>query len=363
MGNWSRHRRKNKNFYAYRACLYMQDEVQEVTVDASPIRPESVVQELAQTVEPSRTVEASEAVEPSPPAESAPNVEQPADPVILTEENTVPTTESSEPAPKHSENTPEVSESLNITEAEAVQDSQVTEPPTENTPAELSDPPQQVDTSIEAGEARLEEALAREQSAKSSTKPNSASTHHSAADVQEVKELEDTTALLFEAQAARVDSATERAAALAAAAREREDRGWLSDLDTDIITRKKAQTDTYTHACLELEIVPASYFAARLQEPKLVMKYHGVGPKGARAIAQVLEYNKHIQHLDLESNCCGSGGFYIASALRTNSTLVHLDLSRNALGIYAGKEFSEMLSENSTLKTLILKRKLRLISR
>ncbi|KAJ3221928.1 hypothetical protein HK099_002961 [Clydaea vesicula] len=130
---------------------------------------------------------------------------------------------------------------------------------------------------------------------------------------------------------------------------------WLSDLDVEEITKRKNVLDQYLFSCKVLGIVPASYFLKRISSSNIVMKYHGLGPKGAQAIAEVLEYNSTIKHLDLTGNHCFSGGFNLGESLRTNQTLITLNLSKNNLKNYGGKEFSEMLMENNTLKTLILK--------
>lgn len=55
-----------------------------------------------------------------------------------------------------------------------------------------------------------------------------------------------------------------------------------------ILTRKN-QTDPYITACKVLGIVPVSYISHRLKDPQIIMPHHGLGPKGAQAIAQVLE--------------------------------------------------------------------------
>lgn len=133
------------------------------------------------------------------------------------------------------------------------------------------------------------------------------------------------------------------------------DDGWLSDLDIDEITKRKVSVDAYNHSCKVLGIVPVSYFAKRLNSDQIIMRYHGLGAKGAQAISEVLGYNNTILHLDLTGNACGAGGYYIGKCLQNNQTLVHLDLSHNNLGEQGVEDFAEMLSENSTLKTLILK--------
>ncbi|KAI8805614.1 hypothetical protein BJ742DRAFT_901591 [Cladochytrium replicatum] len=133
------------------------------------------------------------------------------------------------------------------------------------------------------------------------------------------------------------------------------DVGWLSDLDVSAITKKKTTMDPYTSACKVLGVVPVSSFQKNLGGKEIVMKHHGLGPKGAQAIAEVLETNTTLTMLDLSDNWIESGGEFIGKSLHTNYTLTHLNLSNNRLGAKGGKEMAEMLRENNTLKTLILR--------
>ena len=44
----------------------------------------------------------------------------------------------------------------------------------------------------------------------------------------------------------------------------------------------------YASACDRLGIVPVSYFSRHITDQEIVMRYHGLGPLGAKAIAKVL---------------------------------------------------------------------------
>lgn len=57
------------------------------------------------------------------------------------------------------------------------------------------------------------------------------------------------------------------------------------------ITKRKVNVDAYNHSCKVLGIVPVSYFAKRLNSDEIIMRYHGLGAKGAQAISEVLEVN------------------------------------------------------------------------
>ncbi|KAJ1550298.1 hypothetical protein HK096_007716, partial [Nowakowskiella sp. JEL0078] len=81
------------------------------------------------------------------------------------------------------------------------------------------------------------------------------------------------------------------------------------------------------------------------------MKHHGLGPKGAQAIAEVLEI---ILTNNLSGNWIEDGGAYIGRSLCSNYTLTYLNLSENRLGHKGGKDIAEMLKDNNSLKVLII---------
>ncbi|KAJ3382497.1 hypothetical protein HDU84_004247 [Entophlyctis sp. JEL0112] len=140
------------------------------------------------------------------------------------------------------------------------------------------------------------------------------------------------------------------------------DEGWESDLNIDAIVRRKSAfsaggVDVYLNSCKMLGIVPVSVLIEKfnLGESDIILKHRGLGPKGAQAIASVLENNTSIARLDLTNNWIESGGAFIGRSLQINRTLVFLNLSDNKLGLLGGLEMAEMLGYNGTLKTLILK--------
>ncbi|KAJ3388951.1 hypothetical protein HDU80_011592, partial [Chytriomyces hyalinus] len=93
---------------------------------------------------------------------------------------------------------------------------------------------------------------------------------------------------------------------------EEADDGWESDLnDVDGILKRKVVNDPYITACKVLGVVPVSYFAERINTNEIILKHRGLGPKGAQAIASVLEFNNSISHLDLSDNWIESGGAHI----------------------------------------------------
>ncbi|KAJ3044935.1 hypothetical protein HDV00_000218 [Rhizophlyctis rosea] len=137
---------------------------------------------------------------------------------------------------------------------------------------------------------------------------------------------------------------------------EEEDEGWMTPLeDVDEIPRRKTFSDPYITACKILGIVPSSYISQRLKSNEIAMPHHGLGPKGAQALAQVLETNTSVTHIDLTGNHIEFGGAHLGKALHTNTSITHLNLTGNQLGWQGGRDIAEMLSENSTLRVLILR--------
>ncbi|KAI9349264.1 hypothetical protein DFJ73DRAFT_409939 [Zopfochytrium polystomum] len=130
--------------------------------------------------------------------------------------------------------------------------------------------------------------------------------------------------------------------------------GWETDLAVDEILKRRTVQNPYITACKVLGIVPVTHFAQNVTAPEIVLKHYGLGPKGAQAIAYVLEGNNTLAHLDLSDNWIESGGAFIGRSLQINRTLVHLNLANNRLGLQSGVELAEMLAFNACLKTLIL---------
>lgn len=45
----------------------------------------------------------------------------------------------------------------------------------------------------------------------------------------------------------------------------------------------------YIQECNRLGVIPASYFVRHIHDQKFIMKHHGLGPLGAKAIVKPLE--------------------------------------------------------------------------
>ena len=55
-----------------------------------------------------------------------------------------------------------------------------------------------------------------------------------------------------------------------------------------VTSRKRTIDEEYLKICKNLGIVPASYYLKHINDSQLSLKHHGLGPKGARAIAESL---------------------------------------------------------------------------
>eukprot|EP00842_Homolaphlyctis_polyrhiza_P000748 jgi/Hompol1/1674/HPOL_002487-RA len=139
-----------------------------------------------------------------------------------------------------------------------------------------------------------------------------------------------------------------------------EDQDWESDLDVDEIINRKSAQDPYIHACKTLGIVPVSYIIERISQPEIIMPHHGLGVRGAQALARILEGNTALTRLDLSSNCIEAGGVYIGQSLQSNRTLTYLNLSDNWLGNKFGDReatlIADGLKQNSTIEIFDLSR-------
>ncbi len=102
-----------------------------------------------------------------------------------------------------------------------------------------------------------------------------------------------------------------------------------------------------------MDIVPVSNVSRALQTSEILLKHHGLGALGARALGKVLENNAMVVTVDLTGNCMYLGGCYFALSLCKNNAITYLNLSDNSLK-YCAKELSHMLMENSTISSLIL---------
>ncbi|KAK3585202.1 hypothetical protein CHS0354_027490 [Potamilus streckersoni] len=173
------------------------------------------------------------------------------------------------------------------------------------------------------------------------------------------------------------------------------DEEYDTDLEMDVadaekwIHPEKFDKDTtgiaaYERACEIYGVQPVTYFIKHLQDQELVMKYHGIGANGVRAMSEPLEMNTSIERIDFEGNfILGDGAKVLSRVLKDNvyvsklilsenkignkgakaicdllvenKHIVYLDLAGNEIEDSSGQAFYDMLSKNSTLKVLLLR--------
>ncbi|KAJ1341617.1 hypothetical protein BSLG_003806 [Batrachochytrium salamandrivorans] len=120
-----------------------------------------------------------------------------------------------------------------------------------------------------------------------------------------------------------------------------------SDLDIDDIINQKESQNPYAHACKSLGVVPVSYILDRINQQEIIMPHHGIGIRGAQALAHVLKLNTTLVRLDLTNNSIKNGpesGKAIATMIADNTSLTTVLLRGLALGV--------ALVANETLRDL-----------
>ncbi|XP_071972909.1 leucine-rich repeat-containing protein 74A isoform X2 [Engystomops pustulosus] len=113
--------------------------------------------------------------------------------------------------------------------------------------------------------------------------------------------------------------------------------------------------DVYKQACNEVGVVPTSYFIRHMSQTRMNLKHHGLGPRGAHALAVALKTNTSIIHLNLEDNWIEAVGLiHLVQVLRENNTIQELDLTNNHLGVKGSDVLSRILMDNLSLSSLTL---------
>ncbi|CAL1542617.1 unnamed protein product [Lymnaea stagnalis] len=133
---------------------------------------------------------------------------------------------------------------------------------------------------------------------------------------------------------------------------EMDDDKWLypEKYDHDITGHRK-----YLHVCRELGIKPVRYFLEHIQDVRLSLRHHGLGPEAMKAMAPPLQMNTTIEHMDLEGNwILGEGANYLCWALRENVFITHLNLSENKMENEGASFVCKLLLANKTIERLEL---------
>ncbi|XP_069118143.1 leucine-rich repeat-containing protein 74B-like isoform X2 [Argopecten irradians] len=111
----------------------------------------------------------------------------------------------------------------------------------------------------------------------------------------------------------------------------------------------------YRKICSQFGVVPISYFVRHILDQELVMRYHGLGPVAAKAMALVLRDNVTLEKLNLNGNWIeGQGGEAMARMLEENDYISELSLSDNRLGALGARSICRMLGVNTGLRKIDL---------
>nr|CAB3263531.1 leucine-rich repeat-containing protein-like [Phallusia mammillata] len=138
---------------------------------------------------------------------------------------------------------------------------------------------------------------------------------------------------------------------------DKSDDGYDTDLEVEESKDEYDATGktTYRDACKQYGVIPVSYFLRHMQDSELIMRHHGLGPAGAKAIAVSLVSNTKILKLDLSDNWLNpQGGIAISDMLIENCYISELILSDNHLQCAGAKAICETLQENVTINRVTL---------
>ncbi|EDV29430.1 uncharacterized protein TRIADDRAFT_51747 [Trichoplax adhaerens] len=103
-------------------------------------------------------------------------------------------------------------------------------------------------------------------------------------------------------------------------------------------------------------VIPVSYLLRHFHESAIIMKHHGLGPKGAIPLAYALLNNTKVERLIVADNYIKEDGAQaIAEMLQENMYIRELNISDNFIGSEGANAFAKMLFSNTTLRTLIIK--------
>ena len=73
---------------------------------------------------------------------------------------------------------------------------------------------------------------------------------------------------------------------------------WIAE-DNNELKDDAPQDKKYIHICNQTGTIPSSFFLRHIKDSKFRMRYHGLGPMGAKAIALPLKVESLCVHHDL----------------------------------------------------------------
>ena len=75
-------------------------------------------------------------------------------------------------------------------------------------------------------------------------------------------------------------------------------KDWINE-DKILIEEDKTGERKYIDICNQTGVIPVSYFVRHIQDKEFQMRYHGLGPLGAKAIALPLKVSKSINSISI----------------------------------------------------------------
>ena len=133
------------------------------------------------------------------------------------------------------------------------------------------------------------------------------------------------------------------------------DSGWETDLEIQEPAKTFDNTgrSLYLAACASIGVTPVSYFLRHIQDKDMLLRHHGLGPKGSKAIAVALVSNTTVVTLDLHDNNIGDDGTrYISEMVKENCYIASLDLSSNKIGHTGCVAICDMLNNSGIVQDL-----------
>lgn len=113
--------------------------------------------------------------------------------------------------------------------------------------------------------------------------------------------------------------------------------------------------DLYLKLCEEMNICPVRLFHKNLIESEINISYYGVNPKGVRAMAEALQFNKNVSRFNLTGNFLSDDACYhLGRMLGSNNTLRELILDSCRIGASGMLRLGDTLQINRSLECLSL---------
>lgn len=132
-----------------------------------------------------------------------------------------------------------------------------------------------------------------------------------------------------------------------------------SDLEEDfspsVVVESPTLEQLYKTECAHFCVVPCRPFLRRISDDEIDISHYQVGPKGCKAIANVMKRNTKTTLMNISDNGIGCGGATaLADLLKDNYFITVLDVSMNFIGVKGIEAICSMLEVNRYLQELSL---------